>query len=439
MANYAIIDCEYVQFSISDRRIIEIGIVLMSDHSGPLELIDHYQSLINPGRLCPKDVLKLTGITQHELDSAPRFDLVADMIDLFTRDQILVGHNIKEDFVALQSEFDVLGIDFRRKSICTFDLSRSSLPELPSYELKSLCQWFSIPLDHHHRALEDAMATAELFCKLHSPLQRKEQEHPQVTAIRCHPQLSPKIFASWGHYPAIIDCYFEGQLMAMEWVRNLHDDGPTVLINLHRQEKYSFDKIMFHQCTDPIDALINYRSRLKQMKPVYNLKKESQLWVVERQGFGFRINKWNKARGVILYLTKNRKDAQEKIYSLLKNLERPKLVYRDPNDLEWKKEQQRTHRDFVENITKKVADYPDHHFAIRFGLESPAYLFQDGRLCGKRFLKNRDFDQMNIIPNEYRRIQETPQLRHQLIHLILQEKNRHLKEIEFRSLKENRS
>jgi len=426
MANFAIIDCEYVQFSISDRRIIEIGIVLMNDQSDHLELIDQYQTLINPGRPCPKDVLKLTGITQLELDSAPRFDLVAEMIELLTRDQTLIGHNIKEDFKALQSEFDVLGIDFRRKSICTFDLAKLSLPELPSYELKNLCQWFNIKLDNHHRALDDAMATAELFCKLHEPHIKRQEEHPQVTAMRSHPRLDPKLFTHWKQQPAVIDCFQKGQLMAMEWVRNLHDEGPKLLVQLHRQEGYCFDKIVVYECTDPIDALLNYRFRLKKFKPVFNVKAESKLWVVERQGWGFRINKWNQAKGTILFQTKNRKDAQEKLHSLLKNFERPKLFYRDPEDTEWKKEQQQIHRDYIQSITKKVADYPDSHFAVRFGSNSPSYIFSEGKLCGRRYMKQ----------DHLRKIFETPQLRHQLIHLILQEKNRHQKEIEFIRLKE---
>ena len=437
MANFAIIDCEYVQFSISDRRIIEIGIVLMNDQSGHLELIDQYQTLINPGRPCPKDVLKLTGITQLELDSAPRFDLVAEMIELLTREQTLVGHNIKEDFKALQSEFDVLGLDFRRKSTCTFDLAKASLPELPSYELKNLCHWFNIKLDNHHRALDDAMATAELFCKLYEPHIRKREEHPQVTAMRCHPKLNPKLFSQWKRQPAVIDCFKNGQLMAMDWVRNLHDEGPKLLVQLHRQEGHSFDKIVIHDCTDPIDALLRFRFRLKKLKPLHNVKEEAKLWVVERLGWGFRLNKWNQAKGTILFQTKNRKDAQEKLHALLENLDRPKLYYRDPEDTEWKKEQQQAHREFIQSVTKKVADYPENHFAVRFGSNSPSYLFYQGKLCGKRYIKQKDFPQLRQLPEDYRKIYETPQIRHQLIHLLLQEKNRHQKEIEFIRLKEN--
>ena len=143
-------------------KITEIAIVL---HDGE-EVIDQYQTLINPERGIPPFISNLTGITNEMVADAPLFCEVAKDIVLKTEGAVFVAHNSRFDYGFLREEFGRLGFTFTRKQLCTVRLSKKMLPELKSHSLDSLIRHFSLPIDNRHRALDDALATAEIFKRI---------------------------------------------------------------------------------------------------------------------------------------------------------------------------------------------------------------------------------------------------------------------------------
>ncbi len=159
---YAIVDIETTGGMARRDKITEIAIVL---HDGA-QVIDQYQTLINPERSIPPFITNLTGITNDMVADAPLFCEVAKEIVLKTEGAIFVAHNARFDYGFLKEEFARLGFAYTRKQLCTVRLSKKMLPELKSHSLDSLIRHFALPVDNRHRALDDALATAEVFQRI---------------------------------------------------------------------------------------------------------------------------------------------------------------------------------------------------------------------------------------------------------------------------------
>lgn len=157
--DYVVVDVETTGGRGQQHRITEFAAVRMRDG----QIVDRFQSLINPCRGIPPAITRLTGISQQMVEDAPFFDEVIDKIDEFTRDAIFVAHNVGFDYRFVRQEFARFGRHFRRPRLCTCTQMRKLYPGFESYSLASLCERFSIPLAQHHRALCDAEAAAELL------------------------------------------------------------------------------------------------------------------------------------------------------------------------------------------------------------------------------------------------------------------------------------
>lgn len=108
-------------------------------------------------------MVKLTGINNAMLRSAPKFYEVAKRIIEITQDCIIVAHNASFDFRILRTEFRRLGYNFEAKTLCTVELAKVLIPDQPSYSLGKLVRALGIPMADRHRASGDALATVKLF------------------------------------------------------------------------------------------------------------------------------------------------------------------------------------------------------------------------------------------------------------------------------------
>ncbi len=126
-------------------------------------MVDKFISLINPEREIQPFVVNLTGINSNMLKTAPKFYEVAKRIVEITEDCIIVAHNAQFDYRILRTEFKRLGFGFKRKTLCTVELSKQLIPDQPSYSLGKLTRSLGIPVSDRHRANGDAMATVKLF------------------------------------------------------------------------------------------------------------------------------------------------------------------------------------------------------------------------------------------------------------------------------------
>ena len=156
---YAILDIETTGGQFNEEGITEIAIYKFDGH----EVVDQFISLINPEIPIQPFVVKLTGINNAMLRSAPKFYEVAKRIIEITQDCIIVAHNASFDYRILRTEFRRLGYDFNSNTICTVELSKKLIPDQPSYSLGKLVRSLGIPIADRHRATGDAMATVKLF------------------------------------------------------------------------------------------------------------------------------------------------------------------------------------------------------------------------------------------------------------------------------------
>lgn len=159
---YSIVDIETTGGS-HGNRITEIAIVKTDGK----EVLDTYESLINPQIFIPKSITLLTGISNQLVNNAPLFEDISSDIDAFLKGTIFIAHNVSFDYSIIKNHFEDLGISFNRKKLCTVRLSRSILPNHASYSLGKLCRELGIKNQNRHRAMGDAMATTELFHKLY--------------------------------------------------------------------------------------------------------------------------------------------------------------------------------------------------------------------------------------------------------------------------------
>ncbi len=156
---YAVVDIETTGGKFNEEGITEIAIYKFDGKV----IFDEFVTLVNPERPIQAYVEKLTGINTKMLSKAPKFYEIAKRIIEITEDCIIVAHNAEFDFRMLRIEFKRLGFKYNRDTICSVELSKKLLPDLPSYSLGKLVKSLGIHLSNRHRADGDALATVELF------------------------------------------------------------------------------------------------------------------------------------------------------------------------------------------------------------------------------------------------------------------------------------
>lgn len=156
---YVVVDVETTGGRGDDHRITEIGAVKVRGD----KVVDRFQTLLNPQRTIPGNIVRLTGITPAMVEDAPYFVDIADSFEEFMRNAIFVAHNVDFDYGFITREYARIGRSFRYPRLCTCSSMRRLYPGFSSYSLSALCRQYDIPLKEHHRALCDAEAAAELL------------------------------------------------------------------------------------------------------------------------------------------------------------------------------------------------------------------------------------------------------------------------------------
>src|SRR6266699_1870738 len=159
---FVILDTETTGLRPGHHRVIELAGIRM--RAG--EVIDSFQSLLNPGVRLPAFIVQFTGITQEMIATAPKaYEVFPDFLN-FIDGAILVGHNIGFDIGFLSYEAQLLGYDFPIDGLDTIPLARRFLPTLRRFKLDSVASHLRITAANRHRAMGDARVTAAVFMKL---------------------------------------------------------------------------------------------------------------------------------------------------------------------------------------------------------------------------------------------------------------------------------
>ncbi|MCB0769460.1 MAG: 3'-5' exonuclease [Flavobacteriales bacterium] len=159
---FAVLDVETTSGNPKEGRVMEVAVVALDGMQERMR----WDSLVDPRTPIPNFIRKLTGIDNSMLHEAPSFTEVVRTLGTLTQDRIVVAHNVRFDMTALEHEFARTGLVFDRPTLCTERLARRLVPQLPHYNLGSLCRYFGIPFTAAHRALSDAEATAALLSRL---------------------------------------------------------------------------------------------------------------------------------------------------------------------------------------------------------------------------------------------------------------------------------
>src|SRR3989344_8837802 len=156
------LDIETSGFDPLKDEILEVGFVFFEISSKCIKITEEYSQVFKPVREVPAKIFGLTGISQRELDEAPKFSEQRDFIQDKLKDAVIVGHNVIFDIKFLES----VGIKFSGKIVDTLDLAQFILPTHHSYNLENLMHTFIILHKDAHRALADCKAALQVLEKL---------------------------------------------------------------------------------------------------------------------------------------------------------------------------------------------------------------------------------------------------------------------------------
>ena len=162
--DFVVFDLETTGAKAPPCRVIEVGAFRVRNG----QFAGEFHTLVNPQMPIPYFVATLTGISDDMVRNAPVFSEIADSLLEFLGDSVLVAHNAPFDMGFLNHEISLVYGEYRLANpcLCTVQLSRKLLPEISNHKLKTLAEHYSVPLINHHRAGDDAKATAEIFVNL---------------------------------------------------------------------------------------------------------------------------------------------------------------------------------------------------------------------------------------------------------------------------------
>ena len=269
---YAILDIETTGGQFNEEGITEIAIYKFDGH----EVVDQFISLVNPEKEIQPFVVKLTGINNAMLRSAPKFYEVAKRIIEITQDCIVVAHNSSFDYRILRTEFNRLGYDFIRPTLCTVELSKKLIPGMESYSLGKLVRALGIPVTDRHRASGDALATVKLFKLI---LSKDTEKEILISSIKAEIKsgLSPKLLDIVESLPNKTGIYYihneKGDLIYIGKSKNIkkrvnqHFTGKT---NKCKKIQIEVFAVTYEETGSELIALLKESEEIKINKPIYN-------------------------------------------------------------------------------------------------------------------------------------------------------------------------
>jgi DNA polymerase III subunit epsilon len=152
------------------HRVIEIAAVRVSGG----RIVERFSTLVNPLRPIPRMITSLTGISEADVAGAPVFGQIAPDLTEVLQGRVFVGHNASFDWRFVSAELErCTAQTLAGRRLCTLRLARRILPHLPSRSLGALAEYFGVEMAAHHRALDDAAATAELMLRFLATLEEQ--------------------------------------------------------------------------------------------------------------------------------------------------------------------------------------------------------------------------------------------------------------------------
>jgi DNA polymerase-3 subunit epsilon len=277
---YAVLDIETTGGKFNEEGITEIAIHKFDGH----QVVDTFISLVNPEKEIQPFVIKLTGINNKMLKTAPKFHEVAKRVVEITQDTVLIAHNAQFDYRILRTEFRRLGFNFERKTLCTVELSEKLLPEAESYSLGKLVRSLGIAVSDRHRANGDALATLKLF-KLLLAKDSDKSILKEVVRAETLGELSSRQLAIVESLPTETGVYYlhnkDGDIIYIGKSKNIKKR-----VNQHftsggdkaRKLQKGIKKVSFEKTGSELVAILKEYEELKRNKPRFNQRPKKRLF-----------------------------------------------------------------------------------------------------------------------------------------------------------------
>ena len=195
---YVVFDIETTGFSAVTDRIIEIGAVKVEDG----KITDKFSTFVNPKRPIPFRITELTGITDEMVIGSPDIETILPQFIEFIGDAVLVAHNASFDVGFIEQNCKRQKIEADFTYVDTVALARVLLPALNRFKLDTVAKALNISLENHHRAVDDAGCTAEIFVKFVQML--KERELTTLAKVNEFGDLNPDSIKKLPTYHVII-------------------------------------------------------------------------------------------------------------------------------------------------------------------------------------------------------------------------------------------
>lgn len=193
-----VFDIETTGFDSSINHIIEIGAVKVVEG----KIVDRYATFVNPYVRIPAKITELTSITDDDVKDAKGIEEVLPEFLEFCGDAVLVAHNASFDVGFITAKAKMLGISIDYTVIDTVSMARMLLPHLSRFKLNLVAKELGIELENHHRAVDDAGATAEIFEKFIVML--KEKGITTLKGINDANKMTPEAIKKLPTYHGII-------------------------------------------------------------------------------------------------------------------------------------------------------------------------------------------------------------------------------------------
>lgn len=272
---YAILDIETTGGKFNEEGVTEIAIYRFDGHS----VVDQFISLVNPEKPIQEFVVKLTGINNKMLRNAPKFYEVAKRIIEITKDCILVAHNTSFDYRILKTEYDRLGFDFERNTLCTVELSQQLILDQPSYSLGKLIKSLGIPMTDRHRASGDALATVQLFKLL---LEKDTEKTILQNSIKYFDkrQEKEKLKTLIDEIPDVLGVFYihdaNGKVIYLGKGKNIKTEVNRLFLKVTKRAlkiQERADTISYDRTGNELFTRLKYYLELEKLSPKFNFQK----------------------------------------------------------------------------------------------------------------------------------------------------------------------
>jgi len=271
----AFIDIETTGGSHFTSRVLEIGVVRVERS----QVVATYQTLLHPDEEVPAFITNLTGITNADVATAPRFGQIATELAEILEGAVFVAHNVRFDYGFIKMEFDRLGVPFRPPLLCTVRLSRRLFPQFRSHKLSDLIARHGLAASQRHRAYDDAHCLWQFYqlCLAEFDLDMVEEAlKAQLRAPSIPSQLDPAQVAALPEGPGVY--VFEGADRAPLYV------GKSVTVRRRVMNHFASDyesgtelklgmqvkRLRGIATHGELSALLLESELVKELQPLYN-------------------------------------------------------------------------------------------------------------------------------------------------------------------------